>query len=408
MRLLSIQDNGEFSLVEFTGRDTPPPYAILSHTWGGDDDEVSYQDIREGTEKSRANYKKLTFCGEQAKRDGLEYCWVDTCCIDKSSSQDVSEAIRSMFRLYKNADKCYVYLSDVPEKGIRWETAFKESRWFKRGWTLQELIAPNAKDLVFFSAAGHRLGDKRSLTQTIHEITRIPIDALKGGTLSQYDTDELMSWGKGRDTKREEDEIYSLLGLFDVHMEIMYSEGREKAWRRLQKHIYESSKPERLDLHQSTRAKENHLSRKRSSGSRSVIQGSAFGHNAVNGNYHGNVTINMSGNASVKRRRNERSPIENSKRLRATSYTNEDRGISKYPKGSSSDRESDDEGGTSSEDSERSNSGDGEEDSAKDSSEEELEEGSDGGLDGGLGGSSEEGSGDGSEDSSDEYGQGHV
>jgi hypothetical protein len=138
MRLLKLQGDGEFSLVEFNGRATPPLYAILSHTWGDDGDEVSFQDLTEGTDKgkSRMNYKKLIFCGKQAERDDLEYCWVDTCCINKDSSQDLSEAIRSMFTLYRDADRCYVYLSDVSDNKIGWETAFKDSRWFKRGWTL--------------------------------------------------------------------------------------------------------------------------------------------------------------------------------------------------------------------------------------------------------------------------------
>ena len=112
MHLLKIKDDGEFSLIEFTG-DKIPQYAILSHTWGADSEEVTFKDLMKGTGKSKAGYQKIRFCGEQAAADDLQYFWVDTCCIDKSSSTELSEAINSMFRWYHNATKCYVHLSDV-------------------------------------------------------------------------------------------------------------------------------------------------------------------------------------------------------------------------------------------------------------------------------------------------------
>ncbi|KAF2175902.1 hypothetical protein K469DRAFT_51986 [Zopfia rhizophila CBS 207.26] len=112
MRLLRLEDDGQFSLVEFIG-DNIPRYAILSHTWGADNEELTLKDLAEGTGKSKAGYKKIRFCGTQAANDGLKFSWVDTCCIDKSSSMELSEAINSMFRWYHNATKCYVYLSDV-------------------------------------------------------------------------------------------------------------------------------------------------------------------------------------------------------------------------------------------------------------------------------------------------------
>ena len=131
----------------------------------------------EDTGKDKAGYKKIEFCKNQAARDGLQLCWVDTCCIDKSSSAELSEAINSMFRWYKNADKCYVYLSDVStsehatnvsSSPTTWEASFQKSRWFSRGWTLQELIAPASVE--FFSLEGDRLGSKRSLRRVLGDM----------------------------------------------------------------------------------------------------------------------------------------------------------------------------------------------------------------------------------------------
>jgi hypothetical protein len=112
MRLLQLRDDDELSLVEFFDNDIPP-YAILSHTWGADHDEVTFKDLVDGAGKSKAGYNKIRFCGKQAATNGLSYFWVDTCCIDKSSSAELTEALNSMFRWYQNADRCYVYLSDV-------------------------------------------------------------------------------------------------------------------------------------------------------------------------------------------------------------------------------------------------------------------------------------------------------
>jgi hypothetical protein len=242
MRLARILDNGELSLEEHIGQDIPA-YAILSHTWGRDEDEVTFRDLTEGTGQEKAGYRKLDFCRKQTSEAGLEFFWVDTCCIDKSSSAELSEAINSMFRWYQNAAICYVYLSDVsvssddPESSVVWLHAFHRSRWFKRGWTLQELIGP--EKVEFFSVEGGRLGDKRSLTQAVHEITRIPVPVLQGRAVDDYSVDERMSWAEGRTTKREEDAVYSLLGMFDIYMPLIYGEGRQRASLRLQKEIRE-------------------------------------------------------------------------------------------------------------------------------------------------------------------------
>jgi len=236
MRLLQLQDDGDFSLVEHMGGGVPP-YAILSHTWGSDNDEVTCRDLIKGKGNDKTGYRKLTFCGKQAAKDGLEFFWVDTCCIDKSSSTELTEAINSMFRWYQNAVKCYVYLSDVSTKersrssDLLWELAFKSSRWFTRGWTLQELLAPS--HVEFFSVEGILLGDKSSLKSQIHEITRIPIDALQGRSPLMYSIMERFKWAERRRTKIQEDKVYSLLGLFDIHMPLIYGEGFQNAFRRL-------------------------------------------------------------------------------------------------------------------------------------------------------------------------------
>jgi Heterokaryon incompatibility protein (HET) len=250
MRLLRLEDDGEFSPVEFFGKNIPH-YAILSHTWGADYEEVTFKDIVKGKGKSKAGYAKIRFCGKQAAKDDLQYFWVDTCCIDKSSSTELSEAINSMFRWYQNAAKCYVYLSDVSIGGSvgndlssqqTWKPAFQGSRWFNRGWTLQELVAPTSVE--FYSVEGERLGYKDLLVQEIHEITGIAVRALQGSALSGFSVDERMLWAAGRETTREEDAAYSLLGIFDIHMPLLYGEGQEKALIRLQKEIKESLKDE--------------------------------------------------------------------------------------------------------------------------------------------------------------------
>jgi hypothetical protein len=247
MRLLELKNPGEFSLTkDFI--DNIPRYAILSHTWGADGEEVTFNDVVNDAGRNKAGYAKIQFCGEQAAGDGLQYFWVDTCCIDRSSSAELTEAINSMFRWYREAAKCYVYLSDVSindcdksnySSQFIWESAFRESRWFTRGWTLQELIAPESVE--FFSSEGKLLGNKKLLERQVHEITGIAIQALQGKPLSEFSVAERMLWAAKRRTTRKEDEAYSLLGIFDIHMSLIYGEGR-KAFLRLEEEIVKSSK----------------------------------------------------------------------------------------------------------------------------------------------------------------------
>ena len=249
MRLLKLESDGEFSLTSDIIRPTGP-YAILSHTWGEEGEEVDFKDLKDGSGRTKNGYNKLRFCGEQAARDGLQFFWVDTCCIDKSSSAELQEAINSMFRWYRNATKCYVYLSDVSTKKQKtsdqlsqstWESAFRSSRWFTRGWTLQELLAPGSNSVDFFSREADYIGNKRTLERQIHEITGIPISVLQGAPLSQFDANDRLSWAKHRQTTREEDLAYSLLGIFDIQIPLLYGEGKEKAMKRLWEEICKSS-----------------------------------------------------------------------------------------------------------------------------------------------------------------------
>ncbi|KAJ4287386.1 hypothetical protein N0V90_012785 [Kalmusia sp. IMI 367209] len=233
MRLLKRLSNGNFDLVSFND-DHAPPYAILSHTWV-EGQEITYNELVGGIkDKDKAGYHKIRFCVERAANDGLQYSWVDTGCIDKSSSNELSAAINSMFRWYKRAEKCYIYLSDVQILGD-WKQAFRRSRWFTRGWTLQELLAPSTID--FFSKEGKWLGDKTSLEQEIYEITKIPIEALRGQELTEFSVEERMSWMAKRTTTLKEDRIYCLLGIFGVFLSLIYGEGEVYANLRLEEEI---------------------------------------------------------------------------------------------------------------------------------------------------------------------------
>jgi hypothetical protein len=138
MWLLNVEPGGAFGLTDNLKGDSIPPYAILSHTWGENNEEVTYQDLEGKLGTDKAGYDKIRFCAKQAKCDGLDHFWVDTCCIDKKNPAELSESIASMFRWYSQARKCYVYLSDVsiaghgqddpPPPQSVWESAFRKSR----------------------------------------------------------------------------------------------------------------------------------------------------------------------------------------------------------------------------------------------------------------------------------------
>lgn len=240
--------SSSFSLTEFQPSNIPSKYAILSHRWGHD--EITLKDLESGIARSKpGGYRKLDFCATQAAHDGIEYFWIDTCCINKESSAELSEAVNSMFKWYQNAAKCYVYLPDValdPSNyttpgNHAWTSAFRASAWFTRGWTLQELVAPKTVD--FFSVEGRCLGSRASLEEHIHYVTKIPVEALRGSLLSTFTTDERFAWAATRYTTIEEDAAYCLLGLFDIQMPLLYGEGGQKALARLRRKVEKSAQP---------------------------------------------------------------------------------------------------------------------------------------------------------------------
>lgn len=243
MRLLQCSTPGGCRLTEpFTEDEVVPRYAILSHTWGKDGEEVTFDDLMKGTGAHKSGYKKIRFCQDQATRDGLDYFWIDTCCINKANKAELSRAINSMFDWYRTAHRCYVYLSDVSaakykvdNEDVKWLSELKQSRWFTRGWTLQELLAP--RNVEFFSRDCRRLGDRNTLRKQIHEATAIPEAVLRGQRLSQFSVNDRLSWIEHRETHREEDRAYSLLGIFGVYMPPIYGEGVAKAFDRLKTEI---------------------------------------------------------------------------------------------------------------------------------------------------------------------------
>jgi hypothetical protein len=237
MRLLNTTT---LKLEEFWDSDAAPPYAILSHTW--EKQEVSFRAIENlDSAVQLIGFSKIQACCRQALADGYEWVWIDTCCIDKSSSAELSEAINSMFHWYKESAICYAYLADVPsdDDPQAHGSAFSKSRWFTRGWTLQELISP--RGLVFFSKDWMKLGDRQSLSTQVSENTRIDTEVLTGDEpVHSKSVAQRMSWASRRSTTRMEDMAYCLLGIFDVNMPLLYGEGK-KAFLRLQEEILKSS-----------------------------------------------------------------------------------------------------------------------------------------------------------------------
>ena len=217
---------------EFPESDTPP-YAILSHTWDYGN-EVSYQDMSSLYVPSKKGYAKIIETCRLAINHGLEYVWVDTCCIDKTNSGELSEAINSMFRWYQRSQVCFVYLADYKYEGIR-NYFPSDCRWLGRGWTLQEMLASSR--IHFYDQDWYPLGTKADFATQIERITRIPTHAILGlAPPSSYSVAQRMSWAARRETARIEDQAYSLLGLFDINMPLIYGEGI-KAFHRLQEEI---------------------------------------------------------------------------------------------------------------------------------------------------------------------------
>ncbi|KAK0620697.1 heterokaryon incompatibility protein-domain-containing protein [Immersiella caudata] len=244
---MKLINTATLELKEFP-EERAPPYAILSHTWG--DEEVTFQDMRGpiANRQSKKGYDKIVRTCEEAKSNGLGYAWVDTCCIDKSSSAELSESINSMFRWYAKAKVCYAYLVDVPDVPL------KRSVWFTRGWTLQELLAP--RKLEFFDMEWSSIGTREMRSAEITTATGIKEAYLhpkptKSGSGSRKEYHEVvqemlaeasiaqrMSWAANRKTTRVEDVAYSLLGIFGINMPLLYGEGKG-AFIRLQEAVLE-------------------------------------------------------------------------------------------------------------------------------------------------------------------------
>ena len=243
MRLLNAHD---LHFEEFYDLDIPR-YAILSHRWG--QEEVSFKEMRKsdiGSGKSGSGWDKIRSTCRLAMMNNFAWVWIDTCCINKDSSAELTEAINSMFKWYERADRCYVYLSDVYWDAHNAPTSvqverLRRSSWFSRGWTLQELLAP--EHVYFYDMDWRYIGAKDHMTLLLAEITKINPTYLR-----QWDracVAQKMSWASGRETSRVEDVAYSLLGLFDVNMPLLYGEGR-KAFYRLQLEIIKQSDDESI------------------------------------------------------------------------------------------------------------------------------------------------------------------
>ncbi|KAK6440841.1 hypothetical protein LTR95_002942 [Oleoguttula sp. CCFEE 5521] len=237
----------------------PPPYVIASHRWAHEDEEITYQDVLASRNTERIGYKKLNSFVTYVKsqhRD-VDWLWIDTCCIDKTNAVELSEAINSMYKWYRNAEICLAYLSDVlypkeenaPASNLEdFAKLFRQSDWFTRGWTLQELVAP--KIVVFLTADWEVIGYKgertqrgpfRALEEAIAAITRIPRHVLDdASTLDSVSVETRLQWASERETTREEDQWYCLYSLLDAPIGANYGEGVKRARRRLLADLEES------------------------------------------------------------------------------------------------------------------------------------------------------------------------
>ena len=196
----------------------PPRYAIVSHRWGDESEEVLFDDIGDQTrtESKGKGYEKIRGSCVQAMQDGLDYVWLDTCCIDKTNSAELGEAINAMYKWYRKSEVCYAYLHDVSDP-----SKFIESDWFSRGWTLQELIAP--KRLKFFTKDWTLIGFREDLIDLIAQRTGISPEILRSSKIPPEVTiSQKMVWAAERETSKVEDRAYSLLGILDVSMVPIY------------------------------------------------------------------------------------------------------------------------------------------------------------------------------------------
>ncbi|EMR69889.1 putative het domain-containing protein [Eutypa lata UCREL1] len=246
MRLLHAKTH---RLLEFPFNEHIPEYAILSHTWGANGDEVTLKDFHSWTPwfKRKPGWAKIKGCCRQALTDGLEYVWIDTCCIDRSKTappETVGDEIQLIWQYYTRARVCYVHLADVhdtpktnPESP---GSAFRRSRWFTRGWTVPEMLAPFF--VRFYDASWKYVGSKAELSNVVEEVTGIDAPAVRDpNEVGRRSVACRMSWVAARETSREEDLAYCLFGLFDLKTPVEYGEGRRNAFLRLQNEILRRS-----------------------------------------------------------------------------------------------------------------------------------------------------------------------
>ncbi|KAL1791761.1 hypothetical protein ACET3X_009512 [Alternaria dauci] len=244
MRLIDCRGDS-LRMQEFIGS-PPNPFAILSHTW--DSEEVNFQAFNATATRTAAKgWTKIEQTCREAQRCGFDYVWIDSCCIDKTNNAELSESINSMFQWYSEADLCLVYLADfdVGAPDTERDTMLHGARWFTRGWTMQEIIAARAAN--FYDRAWCQFGTRESLRDILAYITNIDVevfappqgpDALSTrDLLDAIPVGRRMSWAANRQTTRPEDVAYCLLGLFQVNMPMLYGEGGEQAFIRLQEEI---------------------------------------------------------------------------------------------------------------------------------------------------------------------------
>ena len=250
MRLLNTR-TGEFKWVENPNQFR---YAALSHVWSKDPRrETSYGDIARFQEEvrfarargevlpedavlSKASYKIRGACA-LARADGIDWLWVDTCCIDKASSAELEGAINAMYEWYASSTVCYVFLQDVDahEDPFALGSCFRQSEWHARGWTLQELIAPQA--VLFFSRSWHFIGAKHGLANLVADVTGVDREVITGEQrVDAVSVSRRMSWASRRITTKREDEAYCLMGILGVHIPVVYGEG-PMAFLRLQEEL---------------------------------------------------------------------------------------------------------------------------------------------------------------------------
>lgn len=212
-----------------------PPYIILSHRWEREEDEVTLQDFESGTAETKYGYRKIKKLCEIARNHHYDWVWLDTCCIDKRNAVELSEAINSMYKWYQNSRFCVAYLFDYRLGGHR---NLRESTWFRRCWTLQELIAPSV--IMFYDNDWTFFGTKQELCNKIARITGVDEATLSGADPRRCPVAQRFSWAAGREATRIEDEAYSLIGLFGLSLPMLYGDG-EKAFMALQKEILQNS-----------------------------------------------------------------------------------------------------------------------------------------------------------------------